>query len=374
MRVCHLGKYYPPAPGGIETHLQTLVRAQKSLGMSPHVLCMNHESTVPGGTTFDCGVQIERFDSKVSLFGLHYCPALASAIQSAETDLFHLHVPNPVMLLHLYLAQPKAPIIVTYHSDIIRQRIRAALFRPIENYVYRRVSKILVTSPNYTAGSKFLKHYTSRIEVLPMGLDLDPYLNPSDAHVAAANEIRAKYKQPIWLTTGRLIYYKGLSNAVRSLKKLPGTLVMVGGGTEEDSLRAEVKSLGLESRVAFVGYVASHFDIIPYYLASTALWFPSNARSEAYGLVQIEAMACSRPVINTDIPHSGVTWVSPHEQTGLTIPINDADALADASRRLLDESGLAERLGVAGRERAISNFDHRVMAQRSLQIYESCVK
>jgi glycosyltransferase involved in cell wall biosynthesis len=144
---------------------------------------------------------------------------------------------------------------------------------------------------------------------------------------------------------------------------------MVGSGSEEDRLRAEVASLGLESRVVFAGYFPSHLDIIPYYLASTAMWFPSNARSEAFGLVQIEAMACARPVINTAIPHSGVTWVCQNEKTGLTIPINDPEALAAAANRLLNEPGLSERLGIAGRARTIADFDHRLMASRSAEIY-----
>ena len=368
MRVCHLGKYYPPAPGGIETHLQTLVRAQKELGLQPQVLCMNHAET-PADLTIDSGVPVQRFDAKATLFGLNYCPKLTQAIKNADVDLFHLHVPNPVMLLHLYLARPKTPLIITYHSDIIRQRIRAALFRPIEHAVYRRVSKILVTSPEYAAGSTFLKAYAKQIEVLPMGLDLQPYLNASEEHRHAAAELRKKYAEPIWLTSGRLIYYKGLSTAIRAFKKVPGTLILVGSGSEEDSLRAEVAAQDLGSRVVFAGYRPSHLDIIPYYLAAQAMWFPSNARSEAFGLVQIEAMACGTPVINTAIPHSGVTWVCQHEKSGLTVPINDPDALAAASMRLLNEPGLRERLGAAGRARTIAEFDHRVMAQRSAEIY-----
>ena len=111
--------------------------------------------------------------------------------------------------------------------------------------------------------------------------------------------------------------------------------------------------------------------VVPYYNAAYAFWFPSNARSEAFGLVQLEAMASGCPVINTAIPHSGVTWVSRHLETGLTVPMNDPDALAQAARRLLGEPGLRDRLSVAARIRVVKEFDHRVMAKRSLAIYRN---
>jgi len=168
------------------------------------------------------------------------------------------------------------------------------------------------------------------------------------------------------LACGRLAYYKGLIHAVRALTKVRGTLLIVGDGPERPGLEAEVHGLGLDRRVVFLGSVPR---VAPYYHAAHALWFPSNARSEAFGLVQLEAMASGCPVINTDIPNSGVAWVSRHLETGLTVSMNDAGALADAARRLLVESGLRDRLAAAARARVVQEFDHRVMAQRSLSIY-----
>jgi rhamnosyl/mannosyltransferase len=117
-------------------------------------------------------------------------------------------------------------------------------------------------------------------------------------------------------------------------------------------------------------------EIIPYYLAADAFWFPSVAKSEAFGLVQVEAMACGTPVINAAIPHSGVPWVrvSRHGETGLTVPVDDPSALAAAARRLMDEPGLRDRLGAAARARAAREFDHRVMARRSLALYEAVLE
>src|SRR5258705_10920675 len=128
------------------------------------------------------------------------------------------------------------------------------------------------------------------------------------------------------------------------------------------------RDLGVADRVHWWGY-ATRDELIGSYLAADAFWFPSNARSEAFGLVQVEAMASGCPVINTRIPHSGVAWVSLHEETGLTVPVDDPAALAAAANRLLGEPGLRDRLAAAAQRRAVQEFDHRVMAGRSLAIY-----
>ena len=146
-----------------------------------------------------------------------------------------------------------------------------------------------------------------------------------------------------------MIYYKGFDNAIRALRDVPGTLTLVGGGPLLGPLRQLARRLGLADRVVFTGNLPHYLDIVPHYLAADAFWFPSNARSEAFGIVQVEAMASGCPVINTAIPHSGVSWVSPHEETGLTVPMDDPKALAAAAHRILEEPGLRDRLADAGR-------------------------
>jgi len=367
LRVCHLGKYYPPAPGGIETHVRTLARSQADLGAEVQVFCVNHQ---PGPTLVerDGPIAVTRFRRVASAAKLDACPEMIRALARVEADILHLQVPNPTMILALLMARPRIPLVVTYQSDLVRQRLSAALFRPLERLAYRRVCAILPTSPTYPPGSRFLRPYGAKIEVLPMGIDLRPYREPSAEARAEADRIRARYAGPLWLGCGRLIYYKGFLNAIRALTRVPGTLLLVGDGPERPALEAEARQLGVADRVAFLGSM-SYLDIVPYYLAAHAFLFPSNARSEAFGLVQVEAMAAGCPVINTSIPHSGVAWVSLHEETGLTVPIDDPVALADAANRLLSEPGLRDRLAAAGRLRASREFDHRAMAERSLAIY-----
>ena len=364
-RVCHLGKYYPPAPGGMESHVQTLARAQADLGLGVRAFCVNH---LPGPTVLekDGAVEVTRFGKRASAAKLDFCPDLPAALARVEADILHLHVPNPTMIVALLRARPTIPVVVTYHSDVIRQRLLGALFRPLERLAYRRVRAILTTSPGYPAGSAFLKPYGDRLDLLPHGIDLAPYLEPSAADRDEAARLRETYPGPLWVGCGRLVYYKGFVNAIRALPHVPGTLLIVGEGPDRPALEAEARRLGVADRVVLRGGVPA---LAPYYLAADAFWFPSNARSEAFGLVQVEAMASGCPVLNTHVPHSGVDWVSRHEETGLTVPIDDPRALAAAANRLLDEPGLRDRLAAAARERAVREFDHRAMADRSLAIY-----
>jgi len=373
LRICHLGKYYPPAPGGIETHVRTLARAQVEAGAQVRVFCVNHEAG-PTATESDGPVEVTRFGRRASAAKLDLCPDLARELARAEAEIFHLQVPNPTMILALLRSGSRVPLVVSYQSDVIRQKLRAALFRPLERLAYRRVRAIVTSSGAYPAGSSFLRRYEDRLHVLPNGIELEPYLHPSAEDRARASAIRAGHADgggPLWLGCGRLVYYKGFVNAIRALTRVPGNLVLIGDGPDRAGLRDEAVRLGVSGRVRFVGSLPHYLDLIPYYLAADAFWFPSNARSEAFGLVQVEAMAAGCPVLNAAIPHSGVPWVSPHEESGLTVAVDDPIALADAAARLLVEPGLRDRLSASGRARAIREFDHRVMARRSLDLYRS---
>jgi rhamnosyl/mannosyltransferase len=372
LRVCHLGKYYPPAPGGIETHVRTLARAQAARGAQVRVYCVNHQEG-PTIVEADGSVEVTRFGRLGSALKLDFCPDLVAGLKRLDVDILHMQVPNPTMILALLAARPRAPLVVAYQSDVVNQRLRAALFRPLERLAYRRVCMILPSSPEYSSGSPFLRSYADRLRVLPMGIDLKPYLEPSPADLEAAREVRERHGRggPLWLCAGRMVYYKGFINAVRALAHVEGRLVLIGDGPDAPRLQAEARRLGLGDRVDFLGELPHYLAVVPYYLAADAFWFPSNARSEAFGLVQVEAMASACPVINTRIPNSGVPWVSQHEETGLTVPVNDPPALAAAARRLLSEPGLRDRLTAAARGRAATEFDHEVMAERSLEIYRA---
>ena len=200
-----------------------------------------------------------------------------------------------------------------------------------------------------------------------MGIDLEPYRNPSQAHQEKARVLRQHYPGPLWLACGRLVYYKGLTTAVRALSFTPGTLLVVGEGPEQPALEAEARRFGVRNRIFFIGSLP-YLDVIPFYLAADAFWFPSNARSEAFGLVQVEAMACGCPVINTALFGSGVPWVSPHEITGLTVRLTIPRRWR--ARHTVCSASRASRQTGRGRPLVPSReFDHTAMAERSLALY-----
>jgi rhamnosyl/mannosyltransferase len=369
----------------METHLSVLAQGQAALGADVHVLCVNHQDRTGRDVTFerlarthtvhdwDGPIRVTRVGRWASLARFDLCldlPAVLSQLQRLKPDVLHLHVPNPTMLVPLAVLGPRLPLVITYHSDVVRQQRLARFVRPLEARVFRQARMILTSSPSYAAGSEVLQAYPHKIGTLPFGIDLEPFMKPSAEVRRLEAEYRSVHGQPLWLAVGRLVYYKGLDVALRALTDVPGRLLLVGSGPEEGQLRQLADELGVTQRVIWRPRLSDP-ELAAAYHAATALWFPSNARSEAFGFVQVEALASGCPVLNTAIPDSGVAWVSRHEETGLTVPVNDPAALAAAARRLLAEPGLRERLAANARARAIAEFDHRLMAQRSLASYRT---
>jgi rhamnosyl/mannosyltransferase len=388
LRVVHLGKFYPPAPGGIETHVQTLARAQAQLGARVRVICINHVNRAGRDVTWarygatqtalemDGEVEVTRL-GRSGCFArfdfVHDAPQVIRDLNTAEIDILHLHMPNPTMLMLARSLPCSVPLVVTHHSDVVRQRALRWLYRVFEKRCYRRAESILCSSRAYASASPLLQQHADKVDVLAMGLDLDRFIHPSQAALDHARELRTRFDQPIWLCVGRCVYYKGLQTAIDALRRVRGVLVIIGNGPLEAPLRQRARRLGVADRVIWRGFVDQD-ELIGAYHAATALWFPSSHRSEAFGLVQVEAMASGCPVINARMSGSGVSWVSRHDETGLTVPINDPHAFAFAARRLMDDPQLRRRLSVAARQRALREFDHLIMAQRSLELYESALK
>ena len=371
LRITHLGKFFHPAHGGIERTVRSLAHAQAKLGCSVRVICMDHERGRTTRVEQDGPVEVVRIRRARSFGKLDHCPDLPRVLRDSEADLLHLHTPNPTMILGLLISGDRRPLVVSHHSDVVKQRLRRLLFSPMERACYDRARLILAMSPPYIAGSGLLRRYPDRVAVLPIGLDLAPFLGPAPEVREHGDRLKRSYPGPLWFFCGRLVYYKGLETALLALRSVPGTLLIAGDGPARSRLERLAARLDLQDRVRFLGKVPRDDDLAAYYLASEAFWFPSNARSEAYGLVQVEAMASGCPVINTAIPHSGVPWVSRHEETGLTVPVDDPAAFAAAALRLLEEPGLRDRLAAGARARAISEFQCDAMGSRSKELYST---
>lgn len=377
MRILHLGKYYPPAPGGIESHVRALSHAQADLGHEVSVLCVQHADSrgravvgrrlaVTWSSTDDDGpVRVRRLGRVANLARLDITPGLRGELsrRMKMTDLVHLHTPNPLMLLALASLSSGPDFVITHHSDAVLQKRLSMLLSPFEDRVYARARVIFSDSPGYGGESPILRRHAAKVKVLPLGIDLGPFLEPAPRVLDMAQSIRGAHPGPLWVMVGRLVYYKGHSVALAALARVPGTLLVIGTGPLAAELKREAETLGVSDRVRWLGHQGDD-QIAATYRAATALWFPSVARSEGFGLAQVEAMGSACPVINTAIGGSGVPWVSPDGVSGLTVPVNDPLALAEAAGRIAADPDLRARLAGGARTRAVAEFCHRLMARR----------
>ncbi len=252
LKVCHLGKYYPPAPGGIETHVRTLATAQAALGADVRVICVNHADQHDRNVTWsrygathtveemDGPVRVTRLGRSAHLAKLDVVPDLRRCFRELKqnpVDVLHLHTPNPTMLLAVAALRPWAPLVITHHSDVIKQRKLYLAFAPFEQLVYSRASRIISNSPSYIDGSDLLQAHRSKVQALAMGLDLQDFQQPSAKAMEYAATLRKQHGPAIWLSVGRCVYYKGYDTAIRALKQVPGKLIIIGQGPYQDGLR-----------------------------------------------------------------------------------------------------------------------------------------
>ena len=199
-----------------------------------------------------------------------------------------------------------------------------------------------------------------------IGISTDKFKTVNEDAVA---KIRSRFGERIVLSIGRLIYYKGFDHLIRAMNSVEGHLLIIGDGPLRKALAEKARHLGVSGRVTFVGEVE---NVVPYLQASDVFALPSVARSEAFGIVQLEAMSCGKPVVNTML-QSGVPWVSIDGLTGITVPPADSDALASALNRLLGDATLRARLGAAGRLRVEQEFRADLMVTRTLDLYEEVI-
>ena len=236
LRITHLGKFFHPAHGGIERTVRSLAHAQARIGCSVRVICMDHERGRATRVEQDGPVEVVRVRRAASFCKIDHCPDLPRLIRDSEADLLHLHTPNPSMILGLMLSGDRTPLVVSHYSDVIKQRLRRMLFSPMERACYDRARLVLSVSPPYVAGSKVLRRYADRVAVLPIGLELAPFLDPAPEVREHGEHLKRTYPGPLWFFCGRLVYYKGLETALLALRSVPGTLLIAGDGPARTQL------------------------------------------------------------------------------------------------------------------------------------------
>jgi glycosyltransferase involved in cell wall biosynthesis len=358
LRVLHVGKFYPPHSGGMERVVETLCHATRGL-VENHVLVANAaRETIQEVRD---GVQVTRVGTIGAAGSVHIAPNFASWLRKIPADLIVLHEPNPWALLSYTIARPRAPLFIWYHSDVLRPALQYALFyAPMARFVYGRARRIIVSSPALAQHASVLAPYKDRVRVIPFGIDPAAWSAPSGAASPGG--------EPFVLFTGRHVAYKGVDVLLRALVGSAVRAVIAGDGPKRAAWQELSRELGLDGRVSFPGEVTDT-ELRRLMQACAVFVLPSVTRAEAFGYVQLEAMAAGKPLISTDVP-SGVSWVNQHERTGLVVPAGDADALRAAMARLLEDAGLRARLGAAGRARVEDEFTIGRLRERLRLIYE----
>jgi glycosyltransferase involved in cell wall biosynthesis len=361
LRVLHIGKFYPPHMGGIETHLQTLCeRLIRNADVS--VLVANDHSRTEQETM--AGVRITRIGKLLEVKSTALCPGMTTQARNANADIVHLHLPNPTGAIAYLKSRHKAKLVVTYHSDVVRQRVLSRLFEPILNTVLSRAGAIIATSPNYLATSEPLQSHRDRCHVIPYGIPIKEFDRPDLAQVA---DIQQRFGSRIVVAVGRLVYYKGFEYVIRAMEHVDAKLLIIGEGPLRSRLEKVARDLTNPENVVFLGEIDNR-NIAPYYHAAQVFALPSIARSEAFGIVQLEAMMCGLPVVNTRLD-SGVPYVSQDGVSGITVTPKDPDALSTAINFLLDHPEVRQRYSSAARNRIVTEFDADLMAHQIMNIY-----
>jgi rhamnosyl/mannosyltransferase len=366
VRVLHVGKFYPPVRGGMETVLQLLCQAADD-GIRQGVLVANTRPRTERGRGGD-GVEVTRVASLGRVGTVGVCPTLPRWMRRLAGDVVVLHEPNPMGFWAYLLARPTGRLVVWLHSELVLDRWYYRLYRPFLRRALRRADRVVVSSPPLRERLALAEGLGERTVVIPYGIDTRR-LRPTADTLARAETLRARHRGPLVLFVGRLVAYKGVAVLLRALPPSAGTLLVVGDGPLGPELRRTARALGLEDRVAFLGQVDER-ELAALLHACDVLALPSTGPNEAFGIVQLEAMACGKPVVSTDVP-SGVPWVNKHRRTGLVVPPGNVGALRDALDTLLGDATLRRRLGEAGRRRVETEFTREALGARLIALYRT---
>jgi len=386
MKILQINKFYPPHLGGVETIVKDITDGLNSrAGFEVDVLACESSADDKKNSA-----HIYRAKTRFKILGMPLSFDFFRLFFKLEKnyDALFFHHPFPLAFLTTPFLKNKK-IFVWYHSDIIRQKIGRLIFYPFIRLGLKKATKIFVSGAALPANSRLLKKYAAKCVVIPFGLPDRFFSLTIDSQICNAaqdeknktliqtekdnsapeedssapgieekniaaqiQEIRHRYGAPLILSVGRLVYYKGFKYLIRALAGSNYQLLIIGEGSERKRLDKEIKKSGSEKQITIIPPVA---DLIPYYLSSDLFVLPSCAASEAYGIVQAEAMACGRPIINTSLP-TPAREVNEDGRTGLTIAPKNPVALRRAIDTIINDADLRRRYGTAAKEKAGREF------------------
>ncbi len=369
IKILHVYKTsLPQTVGGIEVFLDTLCRTTQKLGADNTIFSLAKQPLDKMPISLN-GYRViqgkENFHFASTGFSLSAFSIFSKL--AAKADVIHYHFPNPFAdFLHV-VCKIKKPSIVTYHSDIIQQKILLPLYQPLMNRFLGAVNCLVATSSQYLETSQVLKKFREKTRVISIGLDRAIYPEPAPERVAYWQQ---RLPQKFLLFIGVLRYYKGLHLALDALAETNFHLVIAGTGNMEKKLKAQAQRLGL-SRVYFLGKVSDEDKMALLHLCHAFL-FPSFLRSEAFGISLLEASMCGKPSISAEIG-TGTSFINIHGETGLIVPPGDAQALRKAMYKLYEDDSLAAVMGKNAQKRYQDLFTADKQARAYAKLYQELV-
>lgn len=368
MKILQLGKAYPPVNlGGVEVVIQLCAEGLNRAGIETDALGVNdkHKYSVEqgpfGGKIYRAKLLKKAFST---LFSFHLILCLKK-IQK-NYDVIHIHSPDPMAGIALFLCRPKSKIVLHWHSDVLRQKLLLKVYNPVLKWLLRRADLVLATSPNYIKGSEYLTKVAYKTKVLPIGIDDTVYSGQHKYNLPDGIE-----GKKIIFSLGRLAYYKGYEYLVKAAYFLPENYVILigGSGNEKQKLLNIIKEYALEKKVFLLGKIN---DLEKEILFATCDVFALSSiyKTEAYAIVQVEAMKYGKPIVSTRIEGSGVDWVNAHNESGLTVPIENAEVLAKAITTILEDKNLYNKLSFGAKARYTENFTDKLMIQSLMSMYK----
>ncbi|KKB63840.1 glycosyl transferase family 1 [Robbsia andropogonis] len=368
MRVLHFYKTYKPdSHGGAEQLIWQLCTGAAQRGIQADVMTVSKHT----GTSDLGDHKHYRVREHISLASANFSATAFSAFKShaAKADVIHYHFPYPFADMVHFLTRVRKPTVLTYHSDIVKQKNLLRLYRPLMMRFLGSVDRIVATSPNYVATSPVLQRFQEKVDVIPIGIDREAYPVPDTQRLAAW---RARFGPRFFLFVGNLRYYKGLHVLLDALIGSSYPVVIVGNGREEAALKAQATRLGLV-HVHFIGSI-DEIDKVALLMQCEALLFPSHLRSEAFGISLLEAAMYGKPMVSCEIG-TGTSWVNLANETGRVIPPNNPQALRQAIDWLWLHRTAAAQMGQAAERRYRDHFTAEQMVSGYVELYRSlCVR
>jgi glycosyltransferase involved in cell wall biosynthesis len=372
LNILHVYKdFYPPVKGGIENHLNLLTRGLKNRGIGVQVLVANTRNRFEKENR--SGVPVAKAPQWGRFYSAPLTPNFSRHLRrmGQEADIMHFQYPNPTAELAYLFSNLHKKVVVTYQSDIVRQGKLGKLYSPFGHLFLKRADRIIASSANYLHSSPVLGRFKHKCTVIPLGIDIDRF-NSMDGD-RDIKQIKERYaEKPTILFVGCFRYYKGLHILLSAMRTTDANLLLVGKGPEESRLRDLVDRYSLNEKVFFLGELPDRVANA-YYKACDIFVLPSQLRSEAFGIVQLEAMACKKPVVSTELG-TGTSFVNRHHKTGLVVRPNDAKALSDAFNHLLRNPALRREYGENGYRRVVRRFNVDSMVDSTVRLYTDVLK